>query len=279
MVPKSTCSIRPSTLLAQAVLLMASSVSALTLSDFQSIASTNVPLGCIMAYNRSPLAGCSQSDFTAGSGCGSRCVRSLGLMQTTLQIVCDGASVPAGSVLRAALQGSLVDTLCGRGLQPPQTTSITTRLVLPPSTSILPPPPATTSTRRIPPPSQPPLSSTFITTSVATSVTTSRGSPSLTPIPVTPVIPPPLSSSGSSENGTPVTPLPTGTPATTSTRRPQETATALPQTPGQGGQRGGGSPFDPVVVAGAQHALLINPMAVLAWASAVGLLVIEGVVP
>ncbi|KAL8371297.1 hypothetical protein RB595_001231 [Gaeumannomyces hyphopodioides] len=276
MAPKSTCSTRPSTLLAQAVLLMASSVSALTLSDFQSIASSSVPLGCILAYNNSPLTGCSQSDFTAGSGCASRCVRSLGLVQSTLQVVCADAPVPTGSVLRAALQGSLVDTLCGRGLQPPRTTS--TRLILPPSTSSLSPPPAVTSTRRIPPSSQPPLSSTSVSTSASTSITTARGPSSLTPVPVTTVIPPPPSSK-SSENGTPGTPLPTGTPApTTSTRGPEETATAPPQSPGQGGQRGGGSPFDPAVVAGAQQALPTNPMAVLAWASAVGLLIMEGVV-
>ncbi|KLU93193.1 hypothetical protein MAPG_12130, partial [Magnaporthiopsis poae ATCC 64411] len=100
MARKAACSTRPSTLLAQVVLLMASSVSALTLSDFQSIATATVPLGCILIYNTSPLSGCSQTDFTAGMGCASSCVHSLRRVQTTLQVVCSEASVPAGSVLR-----------------------------------------------------------------------------------------------------------------------------------------------------------------------------------
>ncbi|TPX09445.1 uncharacterized protein E0L32_009333 [Thyridium curvatum] len=94
------------------LLLLASTASALSLSNFQLIASSSVPLGCILAYNQ-PLEECSASDFAGGNQCSRSCQRSILKTQRTLQGVCVDVSAPTNTVLGQALKGNLLNVLCG----------------------------------------------------------------------------------------------------------------------------------------------------------------------
>lgn len=99
--------------------------SALSLSDFQLITSSAVPISCILAYN-SQISGCVTSDFIRGKTCSSECVRGLQKIQSTLQAACGDASVPGTSVLGQVLLGNLVDLLCPRGGGGTRTTTTST---------------------------------------------------------------------------------------------------------------------------------------------------------
>ncbi len=124
------------------LLLAASPASAISLSNFQLITSSSVPLGCILAYNQ-PLDGCAMADFTAGEQCSQACQAGIASTQQTLQGVCGEVDAPAGSVLEAALLGTLASMLCGGGDSsttissiPASTTSAAAALISsPPSSS------------------------------------------------------------------------------------------------------------------------------------------------
>lgn len=103
------------------LLAMASTASAMSLSNFQIITSSQVPLACILAYN-APILGCSNADFTSGNTCSAGCVRALQRIEDALASVCGDANVPSTSLLGQALSGGLVEKLCPSG----QTTTTTT---------------------------------------------------------------------------------------------------------------------------------------------------------
>jgi hypothetical protein len=86
----------------------------MSLSNFQLITSSSVPLGCLLTYN-APIVGCSTDDFKKGSTCSAGCVRALQRIEDALEATCEGVSAPARSVLDSALSGSLVDLLCPSG--------------------------------------------------------------------------------------------------------------------------------------------------------------------
>ncbi|KAK3322222.1 hypothetical protein B0H66DRAFT_601689 [Apodospora peruviana] len=82
---------------------MVPTASAFRLSDFMLITSTQVPLGCILAYNNQ-ISGCTARDFTKGSaGCSTACVDGINRIQYTLQAVCGDVSEPATTILGQAL--------------------------------------------------------------------------------------------------------------------------------------------------------------------------------
>ncbi|KAK3997705.1 hypothetical protein QBC44DRAFT_71356 [Cladorrhinum sp. PSN332] len=93
------------------LLLWTTTASALSLSNFQLITSSAVPISCILAYN-SQISGCVTNDFIKGNVCSSECVRGLQRVQSTLQSVCTDASVSGTSVLGQVLLGNLVGLLC-----------------------------------------------------------------------------------------------------------------------------------------------------------------------
>jgi len=140
-----------------AVLFLAPVASAISLSNFQLITSSAIPLSCILAYNE-PLAGCSVGDFTSGrqlAGCSSSCRTGIRSTQLTLRAACVDVLAPPGSVLGEALlgDGNLVPFLCGSStITPPGTASIqrqspTVAVVLSPtSSSVIPNPSLTTET-------------------------------------------------------------------------------------------------------------------------------------
>ncbi|KJR88366.1 uncharacterized protein SPSK_07771 [Sporothrix schenckii 1099-18] len=96
-------------------------VSALSLSNFQLITSTAVPINCILAYNQQ-LTGCTLSDFTVSNSrrrdrntCSVACQAGIARAQETIQNVCGGiqSSGSVTTVLGVALSGDLVGLLCG----------------------------------------------------------------------------------------------------------------------------------------------------------------------
>ncbi|TLD31621.1 hypothetical protein PspLS_02046 [Pyricularia sp. CBS 133598] len=202
----------------------------LTLASFQSIASSSVPLGCILAYNNTRLSGCKRSDFRSGTGCSASCQRSIQSVEATLQLVCGGGddNVPSGSVLASAMEGNLVNTLCGNGLQQPTTTVVTTTTTVPRESN-----------------------SAILSTVVPPASTTASAAPTTTATTPTPALPPP-----------PPPPRPdTESPSATSTPDPDPAPAPAPPSPG----RGGGSPFDAQGSAGTSSPTIPRLSLVMSW--------------
>ncbi|KAK3368173.1 hypothetical protein B0H63DRAFT_71688 [Podospora didyma] len=211
------------------LLFVASTASAtsqgLSLSDFEVITSSLVPISCILAYNR-PVTGCSTGDFGFGRKCSAECVRGLNRAQSNLESACDGTSVPAASILGQVLQGNLVDLLC------PGSSPVTT-------TSSAPTTAAKTSTRSVLT-SQTTVRPTTSTTQSSTSATTTAIESDIpTFIP---------SSSPTPDTLTPTTFVPSSQPSPTSIMQVPSTSANSNSSPGPAeapiGNGGGGSPFD-----------------------------------
>ncbi|KAK4115266.1 hypothetical protein N656DRAFT_490669 [Canariomyces notabilis] len=115
------------------LLLMASTASALSLSNFQVIGSSAVPISCILAYNNE-IPGCTVNDFVRGRTCSAECVRGLEEVQETIESVCSNVNAPATSVLGQVLAGNLVNLLCPGAsgdapmptIRPPTTSAVET---------------------------------------------------------------------------------------------------------------------------------------------------------
>ncbi|KAK4456342.1 hypothetical protein QBC42DRAFT_69016 [Cladorrhinum samala] len=191
---------------------------ALSLSDFQLITSSAVPISCILAYN-SQISGCVTRDFIRGNTCSSECVRGLQKIQSTLQAACGDASIQSTSVLGQVLLGNLVNVLCPIGGGGTRTTTTSTS-----SSRVL----TSTSTG---------LQLTFTTVRPTASLTTSTTARAVT-----------TSSSSSSSEEAPESTESTDIPkfiqseasTTSTTRRSTTAAPAATTAPASGG----GSPFD-----------------------------------
>lgn len=181
----------------------------MSLSNFQLITSTSVPLSCILAYNQ-PLVGCTMGDFTQGgpgATCSQECQRGILSTQSTLQLVCQQSGAPANSVLGQALLGNLISFLCGGA----------------PSTS------ATAFTR----------ATQASTTAIALPAPSSEAASA-------DVIPPDPTPAQVQPPANPETPTPLPPPNDTTGARQTKTPSA-PKQPQSDSTRGGGSPFDAVV--------------------------------
>ncbi|KAK4217881.1 hypothetical protein QBC37DRAFT_24445 [Rhypophila decipiens] len=200
-----------------ALLSLATTASALSLSNFQLITSAQVPLGCILTYNR-PIPFCTNADFTRGNnGCSSNCADAIDRLQDMLQNVCGDGDGSSSSILGQAMQGTLVDVLCPNvsGGSPTttsssSTTSVITKLTL---TTVVPPRTTTSSAER----------SSFTTSTTSSSTET-----------------PPLASD-IPEPSAPQQPVPPQETTTTAVPS-QTTPPAAP--PNSNSGVGGGSPFD-----------------------------------
>ncbi|OIW33580.1 hypothetical protein CONLIGDRAFT_711462 [Coniochaeta ligniaria NRRL 30616] len=244
---------------------MASTASAMSLSNFQLITSSQVPLGCILAYN-TPILGCSNADFTQGNTCSASCARALQRIEDALISVCGDATVPSTSVLGMALSGGLVELLCPSGKttttasQPSVSQSSTAAVVI------------TQTTRQIGTFSPIPTPTTLQTSTTTSSssaeedseteaqTSTSSSEPEPQPtetIQATEVAPAPA-----------VTSSPAGSP--TQTTGAQQTK-APPQTTSDRGS-GGGSPFDIATVASGSQQLTVRWLEVLLLSNAFMLL-------
>ncbi|KAM7202276.1 hypothetical protein V8F20_004443 [Naviculisporaceae sp. PSN 640] len=196
---------------------MATTASALSLANFQLITSAQVPLGCILAYNRQ-IPSCTNADFTRGRGCSQECAGAIFEVQENLQYICGDGDGSSTSILAQAMQGTLVDVLCPAAGLPTTTSSTITKITL----TTVRPPRTTTSTERSESPS----------TSTSTSSST-------TETPLASDIPEPSSSQ-------PAPPQQTGTPSVapvpSQTRGGQQITPPAAPRPDTG--IGVGSPFD-----------------------------------
>lgn len=199
------------------LLAMASTASAMSLSNFQVITSSSVPLACILAYNN-PITGCTANDFTQGQTCSDVCVRNIQRAESTLAAACDGVSAP-DTVLGQAILGNLVNILCPKGNPPASTGAVatTTRKILT-LTALQPTAIPTTDT-----------SVTTIERVETESPSASQSSPSPPAQEATQIAPPPAES------------VPLAIDPTQATGA-QETSTPSQST--SDGAPGGGSPFD-----------------------------------
>ncbi|KAI0104905.1 hypothetical protein F4776DRAFT_668754 [Hypoxylon sp. NC0597] len=127
------------------MLAIASTTSALNLSQFQVITSNQIPKLCILAY-QNEIEGCTRNDFTNGRQCSASCVKGLQQEQALIEAACGDLNVSPRSLLGIVLSGGLVDTLC-----PGFGTTTVTKTVQPSSTkegsSTINPAPTTTSSK------------------------------------------------------------------------------------------------------------------------------------
>ncbi|OTB08427.1 hypothetical protein M426DRAFT_7742 [Hypoxylon sp. CI-4A] len=225
---------------------MASTSSALNLSQFQFITSNQIPKKCIRAY-QSDIEGCTLIDFTNGSQCSSSCVEGLEETQEHVQKACGDLNVTPNSLLGLVLSGDLVDTLCP-GFQ----ATTVTETIQPSSTkggfSTIVPAPTTTSVE---------TSKTSSTTSQKTTSTSESSSSSTTSTTIQSTTAQETSSSSStsseqstsssSSSSADVTATQSSAQSTTATSQPAQSATPDDS---QGDDDTttpfiGGSPFDP----------------------------------
>ncbi|KAK0711387.1 hypothetical protein B0H67DRAFT_446972, partial [Lasiosphaeris hirsuta] len=230
--------------------LMASTASALTLSNFQVITSSGVPIACILAYNNQ-IPSCTTADFTLGNACSAACVKGLEKVADTLDDVCNGAQVSSASLLGQVLLGNLVDLLCpsaGTTTSSSSKTSTASR---------------TTTT-----------SSTTLSKTTLTPVS-SRTATS-TPQPTTTQTDAPESSS---TEAAPTTLIPSfvqsdaGASPTVPTQTTGAQATLSPAEPTPEAPLGGGSPFD-FVATGGSRPLVVGWLQSLLFALGVGLILL-----
>ncbi|KAK0646537.1 hypothetical protein B0T16DRAFT_164371 [Cercophora newfieldiana] len=133
-----------------AVAQTAQASSGLTLSNFQLITSTGVPLACILTYN-TVLPSCQTTDFTQGNTCSTACVNGVRSVQRAVQTACDQVSAASNSLLGQALEGNLAEVLCPASAPPSRTEILATDIptLSPPGSpagSPSPPPPVQTET-------------------------------------------------------------------------------------------------------------------------------------
>ncbi|KAI0406591.1 hypothetical protein F4802DRAFT_86600 [Xylaria palmicola] len=219
---------------------IASTTSAVSLQDFQAITIIQVPsLSCLRAYG-STIPGCSRSDFEGGAKCSTSCANGIQQDQANIIAACQNIEVNARSLLGLTLQGGLLDALCPSL----QATSVTSTAK-----------PTTTRTFLTPSQTQETLTSTTSTTdgfSIITTSTSSGGGSSTNTQDT---------SSLTETTGVGTSPAETD-PATavSSTSTPASTPSPTPTGDNQDdrpnrGSSGGGSPFDAVIIGGAERIL------------------------
>ncbi|KAB5570627.1 hypothetical protein GE09DRAFT_714462 [Coniochaeta sp. 2T2.1] len=239
---------------AAALLAMASTASAFSLSNFQIVTNSQVPLSCLVAYN-TPILGCSDADFTKGNACSAVCARGLQSVEDTVASICRGVTVSSTTILGQVLSGNLVEKLCPSGtaaattVSPPKspqsTRSIGTFQPIPTQTTLR------TSTTTRSSSSSSSTSSTSTAEDDADTETSTSSEPAAEPTedaqPTTQVVAP-----------APAPAVVTNTPSMGQTTGAQQTKAAPPQT-ADDGSPGGGSPFDTIatVSSGASRQQLV----------------------
>ncbi|KAI2639594.1 hypothetical protein GGS26DRAFT_274472 [Hypomontagnella submonticulosa] len=230
------------------LLAMASTTSALNLSQFQIITSNQIPKRCIRAY-QSDIEGCTRNDFTNGRQCSASCVKGLQETEELINEACGDLNVNPKSLLGIVLSGGLVDVLCP-GFGP---TTITTTVQPSPTSpkggggfsTIVPAPTTTRSetsrTTKAPPTASPSTSRTSDQSTTVQSTTDQETSSSTTE----------SESSTSSLSSTDATSTLSSTQSTATSEAAQSPSPTPPSDNSQGDTPTpfiGGSPFDPAPI-------------------------------
>ncbi|XMA15715.1 hypothetical protein WAI453_008506 [Rhynchosporium graminicola] len=91
------------------LLLALPSALAFSLSNFQEITSSSIPLGCLLSYDRQ-MRDCKKTDFS--KGCSNDCVQNLLYIQRDVQEVCSTIQVNPTTLLGIVKNGGIVNALC-----------------------------------------------------------------------------------------------------------------------------------------------------------------------
>lgn len=240
-----------------------STVSALSLANFQIVISNAIPSTCIKAYSH-PIHGCFIRDFKGGALCSSKCTNGLLQAEARIDAACEGVDVNRDTLLGIALRGDLVATLCPGVIVAPSSTTVTVtvpaRTSQSSSTQTLSPP----SPPPLPPAPPPPLPPAFTTrTTLTTSTTAETTPPRSTSVPETTSRSTQTSTQAQTSvvETTAAPPPSSATPTNANTPLPQTTATETSR-PNGGGRPpligGGGSPFDQPVVGSGRSAYTVR---------------------
>ncbi|KAI0841748.1 hypothetical protein F5Y06DRAFT_198718 [Hypoxylon sp. FL0890] len=257
------------------LLVMASTASALNLSQFQLITSNQIPKSCIRAY-QTEIEGCTSDDFTNGRQCSATCVKGLEQEQALVEAVCGDLNVSPRSLLGIVLSGGLVDILC-----PGFGTTTVTKTVQPSSTiagfstvkstptitsettkASLTTPTITSETTKASLTTPPPKTTPTSETSTTEQSTTDQATPT---------------SSSTTDDGDTSSPLPADTTPTQNTAQSSPTSEAAQSSTSDDDTPTpfvGGSPFDPAPIEGS--GTVVRPgfcaEALMAWVFAVMLI-------
>ncbi|KAI1267330.1 hypothetical protein F5Y18DRAFT_335372 [Xylariaceae sp. FL1019] len=232
-----------------------------SLQDFQHLSISDVAsLSCFSAYS-SPITGCTRAGFQQGAQCSDECAKGVQQESVSIGANCQGARIQMGTLLAIAFQGGLFEALCpGFG-----TTTITTTVQPTSSQSEVSIPTLTRGTTTAQTTSRA-SSETCSTTSSSTATSTASSEESS-------VI---STSAASSEQSSTASSSQASSPGSSTTTDLQTTAsttdavsTSVPSestsTPSATttasfglGSSGGGSPFDPVIIAGSARTLPVR---------------------
>ncbi|GAW24824.1 hypothetical protein ANO14919_144180 [Xylariales sp. No.14919] len=233
------------------LLTIASTTSAVTLQDFQTITIIQVPsLSCLSAYG-SGIHGCSRGDFQDGVQCSASCAEGIREDQAQVIAACKHVEVNSRSLLGLALQGGLLDALCPNFQATSVTSTMqptTTRTFLTPSQTQETPTSITSTTE----------SSSAITTPTSTSIkslTTTTPSISSSVESSTTLRDTPSDIDTTVAGGTPTEAGGMTTIPSTSAPSPAQTSDGPGEQSNRGSLRGGGSPFDTVFIGGVARIL------------------------
>ncbi|KAI0166645.1 hypothetical protein GGR57DRAFT_32979 [Xylariaceae sp. FL1272] len=222
------------------ILAATASAKKVSLQDFQHLSISDVvSVACFNAYS-SPLTGCTRADFQ-GAQCSAECAKGVQQESVSIRSNCQGVRIQLGTVLADAVTGGLFEALCPGFV----TTTITTTVQPSTSQSEVSIPTLTRGTT-----TAQTTSSASSTTSLTTSTSAASSEESSTTS---------SSTTSSKESSTTTeqqsTPSTTDAISTTATSESRSTPSATKTASSGLGSSGGGSPFDPVIIAASARTL------------------------
>lgn len=219
---------------------------AFSLSNFQEITSTVIPLSCLLTYD-TQIGDCKKKDFS--KGCSNDCVQNLLVVQASVQDACSTILVNPSTLLGIVKSGGIVAALCpilSETTTATSSTSATPQVVVTiPTSSPGVEVPKTTSTVTVQPTAstsaQP--SQTIISLSIVSSVASSTSSDTLT-ISTTSTTEAPQTTATTASSTTTPEAVPVSTTTSNKAAVAASSSSGSKATPKADSGSGGGSPFD-----------------------------------
>ncbi|KAK0113219.1 hypothetical protein ONS95_014914 [Cadophora gregata] len=252
-----------------ALFLAIPSAMALSLSNFQEITSTAIPLSCLLTYD-TQISDCKKKDFN--KGCSDDCVQNLLDIQSDVQDVCSTILVNPSTLLGIVKSGGIVAALCptlGSTTTSTSSTSATPQIIVtiptsspgvqvPKTSSIVIVQPTASTTAR--------SSLTIISLSIVSSMASST-SPAVFTTSTTSTAEAPQTTATTASSTTTPEAVPVSTTTSNKAAAAASSSSRSKATPKPDPGSGGGSPFD---IASGGNMIGYNPVfsvgLVLAWA-------------
>ncbi|KAG4431422.1 hypothetical protein IFR05_013091 [Cadophora sp. M221] len=219
---------------------------AFSLSNFQEITSTAIPLSCLLTYD-TQMGDCKKKDFS--KGCSDDCVQNLLSIQADVQEACSTITVNPSTLLGIVKSGGIVVALCpilGSTTSSTSSTSATPQVVVTiPTTDPGVEVPKTTSTITVQPTASTTAraSQTIISLSIVSSVASPTSSSASTTSTISTIEVPQTTATTASSTTTPeAVPVSTTTSNRAAAAASSSSGSKATPKPDQGS--GGGSPFD-----------------------------------